>query len=286
MTTSPQRRIANRITHPTPDVGTRTPQLRTGIAVRPILGTETPLDADGTDTGAGYPCPGWWVTLDGIDQALPIVTGGEGAIEPGRPVWVILLNGSAVILGGQSIGMTDYPDWLDDPPKPATHGHAWYTGDITGVPTATETTLNWVREFAWGGDLIASPSATTFRIPFDGLWDITAQVQWPDNTNGSRIVTIKRATNVYGSAVVQEAARDRRNPVTGGYTTTHQLSTGALPYIAEDTVWVTATQTAGGGLYIGPDTATWIRLHYIGPGPIRARSADVTRSDRVQATWL
>lgn len=280
------KNLAAAITTPTPDVGSDTARLRTGIAVAPIDGSEFPLDADGNTTGAGYPMPGWWVTIDGLTQALPAISGCEATIEPGLPCWIADVGTTRVILGSVSTAATDYPDWLDDPPRPPVHAHAWATADTNGIPTATETTLQWIRKYAWGDSIILpAAGATQLTIPFDGLWSVSAQVTWPDNTNGTRLAVIKRNTNLYGTATVQEIARDRRDPITAGYGTTHQLTTGALPYIKSDVVYVNVVQTAGGGLVIGPGNDTWIRMHYIGPGPVRARSPDTDRYDRIVTAW-
>lgn len=291
MTTSPQRRIANRITHPTPDVGTRTPQLRTGIAIQPVT-TEIPVDADGTPTGSGYPSPGWWVLLDDLPQVLPVIAGSESGIEPGRPVWVVDVGGGRVILGGVSTIRTDWPDWDDDPVLSPIHPWIRLIKD-TPESSANNTwdTIAWNGYSssgpAWGStgrgnvnNAMGGVGTTVLVIPFTGLWEVTVGVTFEYNTSGFRLVKVCRVGTHNG--VLEETLGEQAQPATAGilFSAVINIATGPFSASTGDAINVRAFQNSGGPLDI---TSGRVTLTYVGPGASYALSPDPTRQARIAA---
>jgi hypothetical protein len=78
--------------------------------------------------------------------------------------------------------------------------------------------------------------------PIDGIYQITASVEWQANTSGRRLLA------VYGPPAMKESF-DSRPPVSGAFENTFQTLAATRALNAGDSIYLSASQTSGGALF-------------------------------------
>lgn len=129
---------------------------------------------------------------------------------------------------------------------------------VQAIPHNTQVTIILdTEEFDSPGTIFGS-NATTFIIPTDGIYALSAQLGWEADADGARQLDIVRN----GEAVAIEQVA----PVANGSVTTQHLATVAR-LTAGDAITLEAFQTSGDPLDTWSSTAGYahLALHWLGP---------------------
>lgn len=178
------------------------------------------------------------VTMDG--DTVPIsMFSMIGATYAGQRVWILIVPPSGNYVIGDALGTQ--------------LGARARVTNAQSINNNTDTPLIWNQIDENSGATFIATNGTTFTIPADGLWSITAVLVVAAGGGARNFVAINATSTLTGAPGVYRATFDNAAEVT-------TVAAATVPMLAGDTFTVSAFQSSG----VARTVSAWVGVYRTG----------------------